>query len=86
MLLEDAQVLLNAIASLGEGSDPLTNPTTIARAIRTGLLDAPHLRGNRYAKGQVQTQLIDGACWAVDQQGKPLREVERIERLFGERQ
>lgn len=83
-LLEEAQILLDAIKSLGSGTrDPYTDPEVIAKAVKIGLLDAPHLRGNQYAAGAVATRLIDGKCLAVDPDtNRPLSETERIERLL----
>jgi hypothetical protein len=65
-LLEQAARLLQAIAALGDGDHALTDPAVIARAIAVGLLDAPHLKGNRYAKGAVKTKLVNGACVAEE--------------------
>lgn len=83
LLLSEAKHLLHAIADLGKGPESLTDPSVIARAIEIGYLDAPHLKGNRYARGVVKTRLLDGACVAVDEGGNPLKESERIERLLG---
>jgi hypothetical protein len=47
--------------------DPLTDPATLARAVTTGVLDAPHLRNNPFGRGQVVTRIDrQGACVAVD--------------------
>jgi hypothetical protein len=83
VLLSEAKLLLSAIESLGQGADALTDPSLITKAIEVGLLDAPHLKGNRFARGEVRTQIINGACIAVNEQGSPLTEKERIERVFG---
>jgi len=84
-LVEEAKYLLQAIKNLSsrEVEDPWVDPNTLARAVKVGLLDAPHLCGNSYAAGTVFTQIIDGACLAVDpESGKPLSEKERISRLL----
>ena len=63
--------------------DPFIDPGTLARAVTTGILDAPHLRNNPYGRGLIST-LIDerGACVAVDPvTGCELSEGERIARL-----
>jgi methylmalonyl-CoA mutase cobalamin-binding subunit len=83
-LVSEAQVLLKAIASLGEGEseDPWADPQVLALAIEKGLLDAPHFKGHRYARGAVVTRIIDGACYAIDpSSGRILTEAERLERL-----
>jgi hypothetical protein len=79
-LLHDAAILLDAIARLGpEADDPFTDPGTLARAAETGLLDAPHLRGNASACGKIVTRLVGGACLAVDPDtGKPIAETQRV--------
>src|SRR5690606_4918740 len=84
-LKQEAGVLLDAIRRLGESrgaEDPWGDPETIAAAVETGLLDAPHLRNNPAAKGTIVTQIVDGACVAVDPETRrPLTEEERIQRL-----
>ncbi|MBS3949164.1 MAG: methionine synthase [Peptococcaceae bacterium] len=83
VLLSEAKLLLSAIESLGQGVEALTDPNVIAKAIEIGLLDAPHLKGSRFARGEVRTQMINGACIAVNEKGCSLTEKERIERVFG---
>ena len=48
-LVTEAQVTLDAIRRLGaqDVADPFTDPATLARAVTSGILDAPHLRNNR---------------------------------------
>lgn len=62
-------------------SDPLTNPAVLAAAVQIGILDAPHLRGNSFAKGIIKTRIINGACQAVDASGQPLNEALRLNNL-----
>ncbi len=83
-LISEAEILLGAIAALGDGPSPLTDPQTIIRAIGAGLLDAPHLKGSRVARGTVSTRMINGACWAVDRNGGSMDEKTRIARLFAD--
>ncbi len=84
-LLAEAEVTLAAIRTLGspQVSDPLVDPTTLARAVAEGILDAPHLRNNAYACGRIVTAIDKrGACVAVDPQtGQALDESERLARL-----
>jgi methylmalonyl-CoA mutase cobalamin-binding subunit len=84
-LIREAQVTLEAIRSLAglEVADPLTDPATLARAVTAGVLDAPHLRNNPFACGQIVTRIDPrGACVAVDPAtGRALSEEERISRL-----
>jgi methylmalonyl-CoA mutase cobalamin-binding subunit len=86
-LIAEAQVTLQAIHALGinalgEGSaDPLADPDVLARAVTTGILDAPHLRSNRFARGAINTRIIAGACVTVDPTGRPISEAERLSQL-----
>ncbi|MBC7242146.1 MAG: cobalamin B12-binding domain-containing protein [Anaerolineae bacterium] len=88
-LIAEAQVTLEAIRELaGPGvEDPLLDPATLARAVTTGILDAPHLKNNPYARGIAVTRIDErGACVAVDPaSGRPIAEKERIQRLMRER-
>lgn len=84
-LLEETRMLLQAMKSLPDTKveDPWSDSKTIAKTIKIGLLDAPHLCGNPHAAGQVFTQIRDGACVAVDlRSGKTLTEKERISRIL----
>ena len=83
-LVEEATLLLDAIRQIAPPGtrDPWTDPATLVLAVRIGLLDAPHLRGNPAARGQVRTRIVDGACRAVDEEGRPLPERVRIARLL----
>ncbi len=81
-LAAEAQVTLKAIAALaGPGvADPFTDPATLARAVTSGVLDAPQLRNNPFGLGQVSTRIIRGACQAVEPDGTLLTEKERLAR------
>jgi hypothetical protein len=84
-LIGEARVTLEAIQALAgpAAADPFTDPSTLARAVETGVLDAPHLKGSDIALGQIATRIDGrGACVAVDPaSGQPLAEKERIDRL-----
>ncbi len=85
-LVREAQVTLSAIRALAgpDVADPLTDPGTLARAVAVGILDAPHLRNNPHARGEIATRIDErGACVAVDPaSGRPLSEEERLARLL----
>ncbi len=85
-LVREAHVTLEAIRSIAVtgAADPLSNPATLARAVAIGILDAPQLRNNAYARGYVKTRIVDGACVAVAPDGSPLSESERVEALLKE--
>jgi hypothetical protein len=80
-LIAEAQITLGAIRALAgrHAADPLADPATLARAVTSGILDAPHLRNNPYGRGQVVTRIDErGACVAVNAAGRPLSETQRI--------
>jgi hypothetical protein len=68
-LADEAQTTLAAIRALADPdiADPLTDPATLARAVKVGVLDAPQLRQNPFAPGQIVTGIDErGACIALD--------------------
>ncbi len=81
-LIDEAHVTLHAIESLAESKsvDPFTDAATIALAVTKGILDAPHLYNNPYARGQITTRIDRrGACIAIDpNSSRPWSERERI--------
>jgi hypothetical protein len=84
-LVREAWVTLSAIQDLvvESGVDALTDPPTLARAVTSGILDAPQLTNNPYGRGQVITQIDDrGACVTIDPlTGQALPETERLKVL-----
>lgn len=82
-IISETKVLLDAIRSLSDDSaDPLLDPKILVNAIAIGLLDAPLLKGGNVARGTIKTEIIDGACRAVDpNSGEILSEKKRIELL-----
>jgi len=78
-LKEEAFLLIDAIKSLGHSKEPLTDPNILCKAVEIGLLDAPDLKGNKYAKGEICTKMINGACYAIKPKTKePIYEKERV--------
>lgn len=79
-LVAEAQVTLRAIRSLAQAkvTDPLLDPQTLTEAVTRGILDAPHLRGNRFGRGEIRTRTISGMNLAVDENGNPQREEQRL--------
>jgi len=82
-LVSETMVIVDAIRQMGTevSDDPLFDPAVLAQAVKIGLLDAPQLVNNPYAPGRVRTRNVDGAIVAVDEQGRPLSEKERLERI-----
>jgi hypothetical protein len=81
-LVSEAQITLQAIRNLGPSQgDPLCDPAVLARAVTTGILDAPQLLNNPFARGQILTRITHGGCDAVGPAGEPLREADRLAAL-----
>ena len=83
-LIEEAGIILNAIEKLGKTKrDPLTDAATLTKAVRSGILDAPHLCGSGVAPGTVITVPINGGYYAIDPSTKkPLSEKNRINKIL----
>ena len=62
--------------------DPWTDPETLSKAVSLGIMDAPQLKNNAFAKGVIKTRIIDGGCTAVDNHGKPMVETERLDGII----
>ena len=84
-LIAEAKITLEAIRSLAPSNvkDPFTNPATLARAVTVGILDAPQLLNNPFARGKIVSRIDGrGACVAVEpDSGEPISEKERVAKL-----
>lgn len=81
-LVVEAQVTLQAIRRLADDApDALLQPGALARAVQTGILDAPQLKNNPFGCGKIKTRIVAGACVAVDDSGSPISESERLAAL-----
>lgn len=82
-LMEEAAVTLEAIGNLAakDVDDPWADAGTLAKAVITGILDAPQLQNNPFAKGQVRTRVVDGACLAVGEDNFPVTELFRLKNM-----
>lgn len=83
-LKSDAGLILDALSFIGSDvEDPHSDPQTIATAIETGILDAPHFRGNPFLKGDILTRNINGAWYAIDRStGEPIEEKSRLAKIL----
>mgnify|MGYP000871786921 FL=1 len=85
-LVAEARVTLDAIRALAtaEVADPLADAATLTRAVTAGILDAPHLKNNVYARGSIATRIDRrGACVAIDPlSSRTLSESERLAELL----
>jgi hypothetical protein len=82
-LVQEARFTLDAIRALaGENTiDPLTDADILAEAVKIGILDAPHLRNNKFARGEIRSAFINGACVTVDERGREIKEQNRLNNL-----
>lgn len=80
-LVKQARVTLEAMRAIAPASvsDPWTDPATLAKSVSLGILDAPQLRSNDFARGKIVTSFDErGASIAVDKAGKMISESERL--------
>lgn len=79
-LVQQVGVTLDAISRLADKSveNPLTDAPTLARAVSAGILDAPQLRNNPFARGENRTGILNGASEELDEQGQRLPEDSRL--------
>ncbi|MFN2214279.1 MAG: cobalamin B12-binding domain-containing protein [Anaerolineales bacterium] len=82
-IITESRITIEAIQNLASGrsADPLIDPGTLTRAVSTGIIDAPHLRNNPYARGKINTRIINGACYTIDNNGRPVNEADRLGEL-----
>lgn len=85
-LIDEAGIIIEAIKSIGPNvKDPLTDPDILSKAVKIGILDAPHLKGNPACKGSLNTRVVSGAMYAYDNKDKRIiSEKERINRILEE--
>lgn len=83
-LIEEAKIIINSIQSLSpEVEEPLTDPDTLVEAVRLGILDAPQLKGNTIARGELKTRMVSGALFAYDEDNaRIIPEKERMKTLL----
>jgi hypothetical protein len=84
-LINESNELLNGLKKFGsdKSEDPWSDPKVLSDAIKIGILDAPHFRGNEHLCGKILTRVIDGAYYAVEEStGKIIREKERLKKII----
>ena len=79
-LVREARITLHAIRKNAkpEIEDGLIDAENLADVVNKGILDAPHLKNNPFAAGTIKTRMINSACEAVDSDGQPLHEDQRL--------
>lgn len=82
-LVKEVSYTIEVIRGLGLGKskDPLADAAVLAQAVTSGIMDAPQLRNNPFARGTSLTMIQDGASVAVDENGKVMTENDRLAKL-----
>jgi hypothetical protein len=83
-LISEGKITLQAIGNIAAPGtvDPLSDACTLARAVELGILDAPQLINNPFARGEIRTRIKNGACVAVDHMGKTISEHIRLNKYL----
>ena len=81
-LMEEANLILEAIRKIGNGKDEsFVESDILYAAVKLGILDAPGLKGFSVANGRIRTAVVDGANVVVDENGNVVSERERLKSL-----
>jgi methylmalonyl-CoA mutase cobalamin-binding subunit len=84
-LVQEAKVTLDAILALAPANttDPFADASVLAQAVTSGILDAPQLKNNLFARGEIMTRIDSrGACVAINKDnGQPVNEKTRLKAL-----
>lgn len=83
-LVAESKITIQAIQDMATDhlDDPLVDSRILTQLVKIGVLDAPHLRNNKFALGKIMTRIIDGSCLTVDKTGSPIDEHQRIKSLM----
>lgn len=81
-LKDEALFLIEKIKEFGKDKeDPLIDPENLYNIVKLGIFDAPGLTGFSVAKGKIRCEVINGANYAVSEEGKILKEIDRLKIL-----
>lgn len=82
-LINEAKITLGTIRNIYEGKagDPFTSADNLEASVKKGILDAPQLKNNLIARGEIATRILDGACVVVKRDGKKVSESERLKQF-----
>jgi hypothetical protein len=82
-LMSEARFTLDVIRNLvyPDVDDPWADPAVLTKAVTAGVLDAPQLMNNKFGRGLIRTQVVGGACEAMNESGRALSESERLSKL-----
>ena len=86
-LIKQAKYIVDIIPGLAKTSserkNPYVNYRILNRLVKYGIFDAPHLKNNQFALGQIKTKIENGACYSWDNKRQEiLDERERIKKII----
>ncbi len=83
-IVSEVEILLQAIRNIhgDKKTDPFTDAKTLAESARLGIMDAPHLKNNSFARGEIRTQIINGACEAINEKNQKIPEKLRLAKFL----
>ncbi|MFW9951559.1 MAG: methionine synthase, partial [Candidatus Thorarchaeota archaeon] len=86
-LIKEAKWIIDLIPRLTKSSDeeknPWVNHEALTRLVKYGIFDAPHLKNNKFASGQVKTKIVNGACYSWDSENQRImNEQDRISKII----
>ncbi len=84
-LITDTNYILRAIASIADEGvvDPFVHSPTLVKAVKMGILDAPHLKGLSAARGEINTSIINGKCLSTEEDTEdPIQEKDRVNKIL----
>ena len=83
-IVSEVEILLQAIRNIqgDKKTDPFTDAKTLAESARLGIMDAPHLKNNSFARGEIRTQIINGACEAINERNQKIPEKLRLAKFL----
>jgi len=86
-LIKQAKYIVDIIPGLAKTSserkNPYVNYRILNRLVKYGIFDAPHLKNNQFALGQINTKIENGACYSWDNKRQEiLDERERIKKII----
>jgi methylmalonyl-CoA mutase cobalamin-binding subunit len=83
-IVSEVEILLQAIRNIhgDKKTDPFTDAKTLAESARLGIMDAPHLKNNSFARGEIRTQIINGTCEAINEKNQKIPEKLRLAKFL----
>ncbi len=89
-LMREARWIVDIIPEIAVSDtvsgDIYLDPEVLTYLVSSGIFDAPHLKNNQFARGEIYTKIVDGACVSWDPvRDIPVDEIDRIKFLLDEK-